>query len=119
MNIRHLPIHVEHEADKALSQLDEAQHQQDQRSTLIAARGDEILKQRCASLSDEDLALAFETLSTYPLCINAIKHSMQARHSHFAETLETFVHAALVPDSCRQAYEEFAMLDDIKTENCH
>lgn len=119
MNIRHLPIHVERQADAELAALDEAQHQTEQRSKLIAQRGDEILQKRCAALSDEDLALAFETLSTYPLCVNAIKHSMQSRHNHFAETFETFVHAALVPDSCRQAHEEFAMLDEAKAGDFH
>ncbi len=98
---------------------DEAQFQKEQRSHLIAQRGDEILAKRCANLSDEDLALAFETLSTYSICLATINSSMKARHCHFAETLEILVRGALVPDSIRQAREEFASLDAIKTGEVH
>lgn len=105
--------------DREQAAADEAEYQKEQRAHLIAQRGDEILEKRCANLSDEDLALAFETLSTYSICLATINSSMKARHCHFAETLEILVRGALVPDSIRQAREEFASLDAIKTGEVH
>lgn len=97
----------------------EVQYQREERARLINARADEINALRFKNLSDEDMALALETLSTYPMCIKGIKRAMVEHSDCFAILMETYVMAALLSDSIRQARAEFASLDEIKSENCH
>jgi hypothetical protein len=106
-------------ADCELDALDEAQYQHEQRACLINARADEINLARFKSLSDEDMALALETLSTYPMCISGIKRDMLAHGESFALIFETYVLAALLSDSIREARAEFATLDSIKDGEGH
>lgn len=105
--------------DREQAEADEAQHQIEQRALLINARADEINLARFKSLTDEDMALALETLSTYPMCIKGIKSAMVEHCDSFAILMETYVMAALLSDSIRQAREEFASLDAIKTGEVH
>lgn len=111
MNLRAIPSHVEFATDALKNAEDEAQHQREVRASLINARADEINLHRFKNLTDEDMALALETLSTYSTCIGGIKKSLLEHADHFAYTFETYVLAALLSDSIRQAREEFAKLD--------
>lgn len=106
-------------ADREQDALDEAQYQVEQRARLINARADEINLARFKSLSDEDMALALEMLSTYPMCISGIKRDMLAHGESFALIFETYVLAALLSDSIREAREEFKMLDEVKSGERH
>ena len=105
--------------DREQAAADEAQFQFEERARLINARADEINAQRFKSLTDEDMALALETLSTYPMCIKGIKKAMSEHSDSFAYLLETYVMAALLSDSIREARAEFATLDEIKTGEVH
>lgn len=98
---------------------DDEQHFAEERARLINARADEINLTRFKSLSDEDMALALEMLSTYPMCIKGIKREMLEHGESFALIFETYVMAALLSDSIRQAREEFSSLDAIKTGEVH
>lgn len=105
--------------DREQAAADEAQFHFEERARLINARADEINLARFKSLSDEDMALALETLSTYPMCIKGIKKEMLAHGESFALIFETYVMAALLSDSIRQAREEFTSLDAIKIGEVH
>ncbi|MFK4444669.1 hypothetical protein ABH944_004827 [Caballeronia udeis] len=105
--------------DREQAEADEAQHQREERACLLNARADEINLARFKNLTDEDMALAMETLSTYPMCIKGIRQAMLQHSDSFALVLETYVIAALLSDSLRQAREEFKTLDAIKTGDCH
>ena len=109
----------EYVSDHEQAAADEAQHQREERARLLNARADEINLARFKNLTDEDMALALETLSTYPMCIKGIRQAMLQHSDSFALVLETYVIAALLSDSLRQAREEFKTLDDIKTGDCH
>lgn len=111
--------HGEYVMDREQDALDEAQYQVEERARLINARADEINLARFKSLSDEDMALALEMLSTYPMCISGIKRDMLAHGESFALIFETYVLAALLSDSIREAREEFATLDAVKAGDCH
>lgn len=105
--------------DREQAAADEAQFQAEERARLLNARADEINLARFKSLTDEDMALALETLSTYPMCIKGIRKAMVEHSDSFAYLLETYVIAALLSDSIRQAREEFASLDAIKAGDLH
>jgi hypothetical protein len=111
MNVRAIAGHIEFSADRDLAAQDDAQHQREVRAALINARANEINQRRSESFSDEDMALALETLSTYTTCIGDIKRGMVAHGASFAYLLEIYVLAALLPDSLRQARQEFEKMD--------
>lgn len=119
MNARQLPYHVDAHVDAELAKLDDAQHHDDERQALIHARAEQINAMRCGKLTTEDMAIAFETLSTFPETLKFIRVEMVTDAPGFAAYLMSTVRAALMVDSIRQAREEFANLDALKTGGFH
>jgi hypothetical protein len=105
--------------ERELSALDESQHFAEQRQSLIHRRAEEINANRCGKLSIEDMAIAFEMLSTFPTTLKLLRDEMVTDSSGFAPFLMHTIRTALLVDSMAQANKEFANLDAIKTESCH
>lgn len=100
---------------------DEAQYQREVRADLIHARVNEILAKRMAELSLEDMALAFEDLSTpaFSGCLSSIRSALLSRDTQVLHSLLGMIEGLLVRSSTDQAREEFATLDSIKTGEVH
>lgn len=100
---------------------DEAQHQREVRADLIHARVNEILAKRMAELSLEDMALAFEDLSTpaFRGCLGSIRTALLKRDTQVLHSLLGMIEGLLVRSSTDQAREEFAKLDAVKSGEVH
>src|SRR5882762_8858045 len=66
---------------------DEAQHQKEQRQSLVHRRAEEIQAARTVQLSVEDIAVALERLSTYPKCIAMMRVDLAIGDAKFGETV--------------------------------
>jgi hypothetical protein len=119
VNARQLPIHVDARADAELAALDDAQHNDAERQSLIHRRAEEINAARCGKLTLEDMSLAFELLSTFSNCLDCLRVEMLTDRPGFAAYQMSMIRAALLTDSMQQANDEFANLDALKTGEVH
>lgn len=108
-------------ADREQAAADEAQYQREVRADLIHNRVNEILAKRMAELSLEDMALAFEDLSTpaFSGCLGSIRTALLQRDTQVLHSLLGMIEGLLVRSSTDQAREEFATLDSVKSGEFH
>lgn len=111
MNIRAIDGHVDFRDDREQAAQDETQHQRERRVKQIVARSDEIYEARMIDLSIEDMALAFEIISTMPKCLEGLRDDIRADHRFLGDALIGLVNGALRTDSLDQANREFAAMD--------
>jgi len=111
MNVRDTAAQVEFAAEREQAAQDEIQHQREQRVTQIVSRSDEIYKARMIDLSIEDMALAFEIISTMPKCLEGLRDDIRSDHRFLGDALIGLVSGALKTDSLDQANREFAAMD--------
>jgi hypothetical protein len=105
--------------DREQAAADEAQYQREQRHQLVMQRAEEIHAKRCAEMSLDDMALAFELLSTYPVCLTSLREDMLKNDPAMAYALLSMIKATLMCESIGQANVEFSKLDEIKSGECH
>lgn len=108
-------------ADREQAAADEAQHQREVRADLVHNRVNEILAKRMAELSLEDMALAFEDLSTpaFSGCLGSIRIALLQRDTQVLHSLLGMIEGLLVRSSTDQAREEFKTLDAAKAGEFH
>lgn len=105
--------------DREQAAADEAEFQKEQRHELVMQRAEEIHAKRCAEMSLEDMALAFELLSTYPVCLTSLREDMLKNDPAMAYALLSMIKSTLMCESIGQANVEFRALDEIKTGEVH
>jgi hypothetical protein len=106
-------------ADREQDALDEAQHQKEQRQSLVHRRAEEIQAKRVTVLSMEDVAIALERLSTYPKCIAMMLEDLAVSNEAFGTTMHELMRNSLFTDSLNQAHDEFKTLDAAKSGGRH
>lgn len=106
-------------ADREQDTADEAQYQREQRYLLVKQRAEEINTKRCAELSLEDMALAFELLSTYKSCLAQIREDLLKGDVLMVHSMTGMISGALMGESFAQAHAEFRTLDAVKSGDRH
>lgn len=97
--------------DKALSEEDRREAEQERRQQYVNNRSEEIFERRTKFVNHEDMKLALELMSSRPGTVLRLMEMIHMRDDPTAQELRAIVHATILTDSIDIAITEFNALE--------